>query len=118
MDTTLYGIVNCDTVKKARAWLDQHRATYTFMDLKKAGVVAAAPLDRWIDALGWQALVNRSGMTWRKLDDAARAKVVDAKSARALMIAQPTVIKRPVVQWPDGAITAGFDPAEFARHRR
>jgi Spx/MgsR family transcriptional regulator len=113
MNATLYGIVNCDTVKKARAWLDQHGAAYAFVDLKKPAFTPQA-LDRWIAELGWEALVNRSGMTWRKLDDAGRARVVDATSARALMLAQPTVIKRPVVEWPDGRITAGFRPDEFA----
>jgi Spx/MgsR family transcriptional regulator len=113
MNTTLYGIVNCDTVKQARGWLDQHDAAYAFVDLKKPDFTAQA-LDRWIAALGWEALVNRSGMTWRKLDEAERARVVDAASARALMLAQPTVIKRPVVEWPDGNITAGFRPDEFA----
>jgi Spx/MgsR family transcriptional regulator len=113
MNATLYGIVNCDTVKKARGWLDEHDAAYAFVDLKKPAFTAQA-LDRWIGALGWEALVNRSGMTWRKLDDAERARVVDAGSARALMLAQPTVIKRPVVEWPDGRITAGFKPDEFA----
>ena len=113
MDATLYGIVNCDTVKKARAWLDAHRMPYAFVDLKKPAFTPAA-LDRWIAALGWEPLVNRSGMTWRKLDDAARAGVVDRASARALMLAAPAVIKRPVVEWPDGHITAGFKPDEFA----
>ena len=72
-------------------------------------------LERWLGAVGWEALLNRKGTTWRKLDDAQRDAVHDAASARALMLAQPSVIKRPVVQWADGAITVGFDAADWAR---
>ena len=110
----LFGIANCDAVKRARTWLTQHGVAAVFHDFKKVGVPAEA-LDRWIAAVGWQPLVNRQGSTWRKLDDAARAAVVDGASARALMQAQPSVIKRPVIEWPDGAITVGFDAADFAR---
>ena len=112
--TTLYGIPNCDTVKRARAWLAGQGADAAFHDFKKAGV----PVDRidgWIAAVGWERLLNRQGTTWRKLDDATKAAVVDAASARALMLAQPSVIKRPVVAWPDGAITVGFDAEDFSR---
>ena len=114
MATTLYGIPNCDTVKRARALLAGQGAVVQFHDFKKAGV----PADRlaaWVASTGWERLVNRQGSTWRKLDDAARAAVVDGASALALMQAQPSVIKRPVVEWPDGAITVGFDAADFAR---
>ena len=113
---TLYGIPNCDTVRRARAWLTAQGIEHRFHDFKKAGVPADR-LDAWIAALGWQPLVNRQGTTWRKLDDATRDAVVDAASARALMLAQPSVIKRPVVEWAGGAITVGFDEAEFARQR-
>lgn len=109
----LFGITNCDTVKRARAWLVQQGAQGVFYDFKKAGVPSAA-LDRWIAAVGWQPLVNRQGSTWRKLGAAARAAVVDAHSARALMLAQPSVIKRPVVEWPDGGVTLGFDADAWA----
>jgi Spx/MgsR family transcriptional regulator len=110
----LYGIAHCDTVKRARAWLDGQGQACEFHDFKKAGV-PSPELQRWLDAVGWQALLNRKGSTWRKLDDAQRDAVHDAASARALVLAQPSVIKRPVLQWPDGAITVGFDPDDWAR---
>jgi Spx/MgsR family transcriptional regulator len=114
MTTILYGIPNCDTVKRARACLAAQAAEVQFHDFKKAGV----PADRlaaWVASAGWQRVLNRQGTTWRKLDEAAKAAVVDAASAQALMLAQASVIKRPVVEWPDGAITVGFDQAEFSR---
>lgn len=114
MPLILYGIPNCDSVKRARAWLAGHGAEVQFHDFKKAGVPPEA-LDAWIAALGWQRLLNRQGTTWRKLEPAAQAAVVDAASARAQMLAQASVIKRPVVQWRDGAITVGFDEADFAQ---
>ena len=111
MAIVLYGIPNCDTVKRARAWLAGQGHDAAFHDFKKAGVPPEA-LDRWIAALGWERLVNRQGTTWRKLDDATRAAVTDAASARALMLAQPSVIKRPVVDWGT-ALTVGFDAAAW-----
>lgn len=113
MTITLYGIPNCDTVKKARAWLESHDVPYQFHDFKKAGV----PQDRltqWLAAAGWDTLLNRKGTTWRQLDDDTRAGAVDAASAARLMAAQPSVIKRPVVEWADGAVTVGFDAADWA----
>jgi Spx/MgsR family transcriptional regulator len=109
MAITLYGIPNCDTVKKARAWLDQHGVAYAFHDFKKAGVPADR-LPAWIEAVGWEKLVNRQGTTWRKLDPQQQAAVRDEASARQLMVSTPSVIKRPVVEWPD-AVTVGFDAA-------
>ena len=113
MSTTVYGIPNCDTVKRARAWLAEHGVEYVFHDYKKAGVPQAR-LDGWMKSLGWERLLNRQGTTWRKFDEATKAAVVDAASARALMLQQPSVIKRPVVEWPDGRCTVGFDPGEWA----
>ena len=111
---TLYGIANCDTVKKARAWLDAQGQAYDFHDFKKVGVPLPG-LDRWLAALGWEPLLNRKGSTWRKLDDAQREAVHDAASARELMLAQPSVVKRPVVQWVDGDISVGFDATDWQR---
>lgn len=109
---SLYGISNCDTVKKARAWLAAHGLDCPFHDFKKQGV-PEKELDAWIKALGWELLVNTRGTTWRKLDEATRAAVTDPASARALMLAHPSVIKRPVVQWADGRLTVGFDPTTW-----
>ena len=112
--TTLYGIPNCDTVKRARAWLDEHDVAYVFHDFKKQGV-PEAQLDLWLKALGWETLVNRRGTTWRKLDDATREAVVDTASARAVLLANPSLIKRPVVNWSGKAgVSAGFDAEQWA----
>ena len=111
---TLHGIPNCDTVKKARAWLGAQGVAHAFHDFKKQGVPEAA-LDTWLASLGWEALLNRKGTTWRRLDDATRAAVVDAASARHVLLAQPSLIKRPVVQWEDGTVTAGFDATDWQR---
>jgi len=112
MTTTLYGIPNCDTVKKARAWLTEQGVAHVFHDFKKSGV-PAAHLDAWLQAQGWEKLLNRKGTMWRKLDAAVQAGVVDAASARAVMLAQSSTIKRPVVKWAGGAITVGFDEADW-----
>lgn len=111
---TLHGIPNCDTVRRARAWLSEQGVAYEFHDFKKAGVPAALP--QWLDALGWQRLLNRAGTAWRRLDEAQRAAVTDAASAAALMRAQPSVIKRPVVVWADGSLSVGFDADAWTRH--
>lgn len=114
MTITVYGIPNCDTVKKARAWLQEQGVAHAFHDYKKQGV-PLPQLDAWMRALGWEALLNRKGTTWRKLDAAQQTAVSDAATARALMLAQPSVIRRPVVVWSDGAISVGFDAAEWAK---
>lgn len=104
LDITLYGIANCDTVKKARAWLTAHGATYQFHDFKKHG----APADRlaqWMADVGWEKLLNRQGTTWRKLDAAAQAAVCDATSASALLQTHTSAIKRPVIEWRRGSET-------------
>jgi Spx/MgsR family transcriptional regulator len=104
---TLYGIPNCDTVKKARVWLDVRETAYGFHDYKKAGVDEAA-LRRWIAALGWEAVLNRAGTTFRKLPEADRADLNKDKAV-ALMLAQPSMIKRPIVEGDD-VLLAGFKP--------
>jgi len=109
MSTTVYGITNCDTVKRARAWLTDHGIDYTFHDFKKQGV-PPAELDGWLASAGWETLVNRRGTMWRRLDDATRESVVDNASARRALIEYPSLIKRPVVQWPGRPeATIGFD---------
>ena len=108
MSITLYGIPNCETVKKARVAVEQKGLAYAFHDFKKQGVPELR-LDAWIAALGWEALVNRKGTTWRKLDEATRAGIVDAASAKALMLAQASVIKRPVVEQGGRVLGAGLD---------
>ena len=110
----LYGIKNCDTVKRARVWFADQGAELRFHDFKASGV----PADRlqfWLASAGRERLLNRKGTTWRRLSDARRDAVVDDASAAALMQAEPSLIKRPVVEWPDGAITVGFDDHDFAR---
>lgn len=110
---TLYGIPNCDTVKKARAFLAERGVAHGFHDYKKQGVPVEA-LDRWIAELGWEALVNRRGTTWRQLDAARQARVVDAASAKALMLEAPSLIRRPVVE-SGTELHVGFDAAEWSR---
>lgn len=110
---TLHGIPNCDTVRRARAWLADQGVAHAFHDFRKQGVPPAR-LDAWIAAVGWERLVNRQGLMWKKLPEAERARVVDAASARALMLATPSVIKRPVMEWADGRVTVGFDAAQWA----
>ena len=111
MNPTLYGIPNCDTMKKARTWLDAHGIAYSFHDYKKAGIDRAT-LTGWVDALGWEALLNRSGTTFRKLPDADKADL-DAARAIDLMLAQPSMIRRPVLVG-DGWIETGFKPERYA----
>lgn len=110
----LYGIVNCDTVKRARAWLATQGVDARFHDFKRAGA-GTEELQRWSEAVGWEALLNRRGTTWRKLAPEAQAAVQDGRSALALMHEHSSVIRRPVVEWPDGAVTVGFDAADWSR---
>jgi len=109
---TLYGIPNCDTVKKARLWLTDHGVDYQFHDFKKQGVPTDL-LPGWIAAAGLDSLINRKGPTWRKLDAATQASVVDAASATAVMLAHSSVNNRPVVVWANGQVTVGFDEPRF-----
>ena len=109
---TVYGIPNCDTVKRARAWLTERGVEHRFRDFKKHGV-PEPELGRWLAVAGWETLVNRKGTTWRGLDDATREAVGDSASARSLLLQHASVIKRPVVEWTDGQITVGFDAADW-----
>jgi arsenate reductase (glutaredoxin) len=107
---TLYGIPNCDTVKKARAWLVAHKVEHGFHDFKKQGVPEG--LAQWSDAVGWEKLLNRKGNTWRQLSPPQQAGVNDGPSALVLMREFPSAIKRPVMDWGAGArprYTVGFD---------
>ena len=96
MDLIVYGIPNCDTVKKARTWLADHGLNAVFHDFKKQGV-PEAQLDNWLTDVGWETLLNRKGTTWRGLDAATQALVKDAASAQQLMLEWPSLVKRPVV---------------------
>ena len=111
MTTMLYGIRNCDTVKKARAWLDDHGVAYDFHDYKASGIDRAR-LEEWVARRGWEVLLNRAGTTFRKLPDADKSGL-DAAKAVDLMIAQPSMIKRPVVE-RDDTLLVGLKPAAWA----
>jgi arsenate reductase (glutaredoxin) len=110
MSLTLYGIANCDTVKKARVWLEGRGITYAFHDYKKAGA-DAQKLAVWCDASGWETVLNRAGTTFKKLPDADKADLTQAK-AIALMLAQPSMIKRPIVEHTIGLLV-GFKLPEW-----
>jgi len=110
---TLFGIGNCDTVKRARAWLTAQDIDHHFHDFRKAGLDAAL-LDGWLAEVPWQQLLNRRGTTWRKLDATLQHSVVDAASAKALMLSHSSLVKRPVVRWGDGRTTVGFDADAWA----
>jgi len=109
---TVFGIPNCDQVRKARAWLTEHGVAFAFHDLRKDGLDAQR-LARWIAQAGRDTLLNRKGTTWRQLDEADRAAVVDDASAQALMLARVTVIRRPIIEI-DAQLLVGFDPIEYA----
>ena len=111
MGMILYGIRNCDAVKKARAWLDATGVAYVFHDYKAAGI-DADKLRAWVDALGWETVLNRAGTTFRGLPDADKVGI-DADKAMALMLAQPSMIKRPIAQG-EGVLLAGFKPEVYA----
>lgn len=108
----LYGIANCDTVKKARRWLDARGADYAFHDYKKQGA-DPAKLAEWSAALGWEALLNRRGTTFRRLEEADKADLDESRALR-LMAANPSLIRRPLVEH-DGGLLVGFDESEWQR---
>jgi arsenate reductase len=111
MTITLYGIPNCDQVKKARTWLDARGHPYAFHDFKRAGVTQSL-IDDWLRHLGWEILVNRKGTTWRALSDTRKAAIVDAHSAIALILEAPSIVKRPVLAVGD-AVHVGFSDASY-----
>jgi Spx/MgsR family transcriptional regulator len=110
----VYGIPTCSTVRKARAALETIDRPYSFHDYRELPALATK-LDQWLKLIDWSELLNRRSTTWRQLGTDERASVVDAPSARALMLAYPTLIKRPVVEWPGGELTIGFDPKDWKR---
>lgn len=112
MDLTVYGITNCDSVKKTREWFDVHGINYTFHDYKKQGIPEAL-LRQWVKARGWEVLLNRKGTTWRELDAATKASVVNGETAIAVMLKHVSTIKRPVVTRGD-ALVIGADVAALA----
>jgi arsenate reductase len=111
MPITIYGIKNCDTMKKARGWLESHRVAYEFHDYKTAGIDHER-LERWSKKVGWETLINRSGLTFKKLPDKDKAGLTE-KRALALMLAKPSMIKRPVLDLGGGKLLVGFKPDQY-----
>lgn len=111
MTKTLYGIRNCDTMKKAWTWLDDHGVAYAFHDYKKQGIDRAR-LEGWVRQVGWETLLNRAGATFKKLPDGDRQGLDEAKAIE-LMLAQPSMIKRPVLETEDGLLV-GFKPETYS----
>ena len=109
---TIYGIKNCDTMKKARAWLDKQGVGYAFHDYKSAGIDKER-LEKWSKKAGWETLLNRAGTTFKKLPDKDKAGLTEQK-AIALMLAQPSMIKRPVLELGGGKLLVGFKPERYA----
>jgi len=112
MPITIYGIKNCDTMKKARAWLDRKGVAYDFHDYKTAGIDRER-LERWSKKVGWETLLNRSGLTFKKLPEKDKDGLTE-KKALALMLEQPSMIRRPVLEAPGGTLLVGFKPEEYA----
>jgi Spx/MgsR family transcriptional regulator len=111
--TTVYGIPNCQSVKKARVWLEEHAVPYEFHDFKKSGVPIAR-LKAWVKFFGWESVLNRKGTTWRLLSDEERARVTNATSAIEAMAASPSLIKRPVIEFPHEQMTLGVNPEAWS----
>ena len=112
MPITIYGIKNCDTMKKARAWLDKQGVAYDFHDYKTKGI-ERAKLETWAKKAGWETLINRAGLTFKKLPDKDKEGLTE-KKAIALMLKQPSMIKRPVLELGGGKLLVGFRPEEYA----
>ncbi len=111
MTVIIYGIKNCDTMKKARAWLDKHGVDYAFHDYKTAGI-ERAKLETWVKKASWETLLNRAGTTFKKLPEQDKVGITE-KRALALMLKQPTMIKRPVLEL-GGKLLVGFKPEQYA----
>ena len=110
---TVYGIRNCDTVKKALRWLDEHAVSYTFHDFKSKGITASR-LKQWVGEQGWEALVNKKGLTWKQLPEEVRASVKSGASAVKLLQEKTSAIKRPVVEKDDKIVILGFDENKYS----
>lgn len=110
--TTMYGIKNCDTIKKARRWLEAHQIDYRFHDYRTDGLDDAL-LQTFIDSLGWEPLVNKRGTTWRKLDEARRDAIDNSATAKTVMLEQPALIKRPLLVTEDGKTLLGFSEESY-----
>lgn len=108
----VYGIKNCNTVKSALEWLNKNKVEFEFHDYKKSGITAVK-LSEWCKQVGWESLVNKRGTTWRQLDEADQKKVVNEKSAIALMIEKTSVIKRPLIEGKGKVLLLGFDEVEY-----
>jgi Spx/MgsR family transcriptional regulator len=112
---TVYGIANCDTVKKARTWLSEQGFDSVFHDFKKQGL-PEKKLDSWLKQAGWEAVLNRKGTSWRKLSAPEQLSVIDAATARPFLLANPSLVKRPVIEWQTSKgieITVGFQPNQW-----
>ncbi|MES9988525.1 MAG: ArsC family reductase [Candidatus Thiodiazotropha endolucinida] len=112
MMVKLYGIPNCDTMKKARRWLDEHGIAYQFHNYKKVGVDEKL-LRQWVDRVGWEALLNRRGMMWRRLDDSVKAEINEENAIR-VMLETPSIIKRPVLE-TDKTLNVGFTEEAYSK---
>ena len=108
---TIYGIKNCDTMKKARAWLDERGVTYDFHDYKVVGI-DKGKLESWAKKAGWETLLNKAGTTFRKLPDKDKEGLTEVKAIK-LMLAQPSIIKRPVLELTGGKLMVGFKPEQY-----
>ena len=113
MPITIYGIKNCDTMKKARAWLDKKGVAYDFHDYKSKGI-ERAKLEGWAKEAGWETIINRAGSTFKKLSDKDKQGLSE-KKAIALMLRQPSMIKRPVLELSGGKLLVGFDPEQYSK---
>jgi Spx/MgsR family transcriptional regulator len=112
---TVYGIPNCDTVKKARTWLSEQGIEHVFHDFKKQGL-PEKNLDTWLKVAGWEAVLNRKGTSWRKLSPEEQLSVINSATARPYLLANPSLVKRPVIEWQsskDMEISVGFQPNQW-----